>query len=230
MGKVLAVALCLLAVFALTPADGARGLTPELIDVDVLMPVRDAARAGGGTANCSNDGAGTGKYATTGWVVGSARNAYLNTSTIPGYLGSVTSTLQSAFNAWGAAPNISVVAVSSGPTKATANRQNDLMWGSPGGSIATTYTWRWNDGLVESDVVFNKQLTWFKAVNEGDGCYENQPYYDVENIAVHEFGHVYGLGHPSGARFESMYAYGYTGETLKRSLASGDSVGVNALY
>ena len=54
--------------------------------------------------------------------------------------------------------------------------------------------------------------------------------YDVANIATHEFGHSYGLGHPSGARFETMYAYGYSGETLKRSLATGDRNGVSALY
>ena len=47
--------------------------------------------------------------------------------------------------------------------------------------------------------------------------------YDVANIGTHEAGHVYGLGHPSSARFETMYAYGYSGETLKRSPASGRS-------
>ena len=50
------------------------------------------------------------------------------------------------------------------------------------------------------------------------------------NIGMHEAGHVYGLGHPSGARFETMYATGFSGETLKRSPASGDRAGINALY
>lgn len=97
--------------------------------------------------------------------------------------------------------------------------------------LATTYTWRWNDGTIESDVVFNKGVAWWKAPSEGDGCYETAgAVYDVGNIATHEFGHAYGLDHPTGARFETMYAYGYSGETLKRSLATGDVAGVRANY
>ena len=33
-----------------------------------------------------------------------------------------------------------------------------------------------------------------------------------------------------GARFNTMYPYAFTGETLKRSLASGDKSGINKLY
>ncbi|HEX2050507.1 MAG TPA: matrixin family metalloprotease [Actinomycetota bacterium] len=184
-------------------------------------------------ANCSNDGAGSGTYATTGWVIAANRTAHLNPATVPSYLGGVTTALQSSWNAWrvdAGVPSVSV-ATDGTVTKYTANRLYDILWGKTGGSLATTYTWRWSDGFIESDVVFNNAYTWWQAPSEGDGCYEDAgEVYDVANIATHEFGHAYGLGHPSGARFETMYAYGYSGETLKRSPASGDRAGISALY
>ena len=186
-----------------------------------------------GTANCSNAGAASGTFAHTGWKVGGARTARLNPATVPSGLGSVTSALQSSWNAWrveGAVPAVTVAANGT-VTKYTANRSYDLLWGRTGGSLATTYTWRWNDGFVESDTVFNFKYLWWQAPNEGDGCFEGAGnVYDVANIATHEFGHSYGLDHPAGARFETMYAFGYSGETLKRSLAAGDRAGVAALY
>ena len=116
-------------------------------------------------------------------------------------------------------------------TRPTANHSYDLMWGRTGGNtIAVTYTWQWNNGEIESDVLFNSRLPWFTASSEGDGCVETQAKYDVRNIATHEFGHVYGLGHPGNDRFETMYAYGFTGETLKWSPENGDNAGMNVIY
>ena len=201
----------------------------------ILIDVHRARAAKpSGTANCSNAGAESGKYAYTGWKIAASRQAHLNVSSVPAYLGSVTTDLQSSWNAWRAAdsavPSVSVRTDGS-VTKYTANRSYDLLWGRTGGSLATTYTWRWNDGFIESDTVFNRGYTWWRAPGEGDGCYENAgSVYDVANIATHEFGHSYGMDHPANARFETMYAYGYTGETLKRSLATGDTAGIRALY
>ncbi len=185
------------------------------------------------TANCTNAGAESGDFAYTGWKVGRSRTARLNVATVPSNVGSVTSALQASWNAWrveAAVPAVTV-ATNGTVTKYTANRSYDLLWGRTGGSLATTYTWRWSDGLIESDTVFNFKYKWFQAPGEGDGCLEGAGnVYDVANIATHEFGHSYGLDHPAGARFETMYAFGYSGETLKRSLASGDRNGVAALY
>jgi hypothetical protein len=115
-------------------------------------------------------------------------------------------------------------------TKPTANHSYDLMWGRTGGSsIAVTYTWRWSNGEIESDTIFNSRLPW-AVISASDGCNESVAAYDVANIATHEFGHTYGLDHPAGARWDTMYAFGFTGETLKRTLATGDSNGINALY
>jgi len=210
------------------PASATRP-TADLIDVHHVLRAKGGARPTG-NANCTNNVTSqeTNKYALTGWSA-SGGDAHFNTATVPAGLGSVTSALQASFNAWTGAPNITVRTDGS-VTRYTANRQKDLLFGKTGSSIATTYTWRWSDGLIESDVVFNSNLAWFQASTESDGCNETIPKYDVRNIATHEMGHVYGLGHPSGARFETMYAYGYTGETLKWSPTAGDRAGITAIY
>lgn len=206
---------------------------PELLRVDVLH--RAPAAPQPTTANCTNDGAATGRYALTGWKVGGDRVAHLNVATVPTYIGSNTAaSMQAGFNVWSqadaAVPRITV-ATDGTATKPTANRSYELMFGrTSGNALAVTYTWRWSDGFVESDTIFSSGVTWFEASSEGDGCYESIPRYDVQNIAAHEFGHTYGLDHPSGARYETMYAYGYSGETLKRSPASGDVAGIRAIY
>ena len=165
--------------------------------------------------------------------MGGNTTAHLNAATVPAGLSGVQAQLQASFNAWGSqsgVPDITVAADGT-VTKATANHSYDLMWGRTGGSsIAVTYTWQWSTGEIESDTVFNNRLPWFVADSEGDGCDENTAAYDVANIATHEFGHTYGLGHAANDRWETMYAYGYTGETAKRSLANGDLTGINALY
>jgi Matrixin len=211
---------------------GVHGPGSYAVLIDVSSIHKGKAKPGG-IANCSNDGPASGKFAYTGWKIGGNRVAHLNTATIPSYLGSVGSALQASWNAWrveAAVPSVTV-ATDGTVTKYTANRTYDLLWGRTSGSIATTYTWRWSDGFVESDTVFNKGYTWFKAPSEGDGCYEAAgARFDVANIATHEFGHSYGLDHPAGARYETMYAYGYTGETLKRSPATGDRAGISGLY
>jgi matrixin len=204
--------------------------TAKLIKVDVF---KQAGKPGPATANCSPDGTANGVYAVTGWAIGGDRTAHLNTATVPSGLGSVTATLQAAFDAWRVKTGVPKVTVAAdgNVTRYTANRQYDLLWGRTGGSsIAVTYTWRWTDGLVESDTVFNAGLRWGQLPNDPDGCDLSKPVYDVGNIATHEFGHSYGLDHPAGDRFETMYAYGYTGETLKRSPANGDVSGVSSVY
>ncbi len=202
-----------------------------LIDVSEIQKGRaKPVRA----ANCSNAGAESGTYAYTGWKVSGNKTAHLNTATVPSGLGSVTSALQTSWNVWRSADSaVPAVSVATDGTvnRYTANQRYDILWGSTGGSLATTYTWRWSDGTIESDVVFSKQVAWWQAPSEGDGCYETAGnVYDVANIATHEFGHAYGLDHAANGRFETMYPYGYSGETLKRSPALGDRNGVAALY
>jgi hypothetical protein len=207
-----------------------------LIDVDVIHAAHSPAGPPSGGANCSNDGAATGRYVLTGWAVQGPKTALFNTTTLPAglSLSATVSALQGGFSAYSqasAAPAINVANSVTSSLKPTANHQYELMFGKTGGqTLAVTYTWRWSTGEVESDTLFNTSFRWGN-LSAADGCDETAgAVYDVGNIATHEFGHTYGLDHPSGARFETMYAYGYSGETLKSSLASGDVAGANAVY
>jgi hypothetical protein len=208
--------------------------TARLVDVDVIKVAKNPAKPVG-AANCSNDDPTkyTGAWNATGWVVQGAKTAHLNTSTVPGGLTNVPGAMQAAFDAWagGAVPKITV-ATDGTLTREAANHRYDLLFARKGGAtLAVTYTWMWSNGEIESDTVFNNQFSWITQSSEGDGCYENAgARYDVRNIGAHEFGHTYGLGHPAGARYETMYAYGYSGETLKWSPTSGEKSGLASLY
>jgi len=208
-----------------------------LIDVHPIMVGRNPAGPPSGGANCSNAGAASGLYTLTGWAVPGPQTSTFNTTTLPAglNLSATVTAFSNAYHAWSQAspaPTINVATSTSSSLKPTANHSYELMFGKTGGTtLAVTYTWRWTDGFVESDTLFNTSFSWANLGAEGDGCYETAGnVYDIQNIGTHEFGHTYGLGHPSGARFETMYAYGYSGETLKRSLASGDVAGANAVY
>jgi len=226
----LALLLATALLLAAPAATVARAEHATLIDVHITR----AAAKPVATANCSNGGVGNGQYTLTGWEVAGPTTAHLNTATVPAGLTNVAGALQASFDAWRSveanAPRITV-ATDGTLTRQTANHRYDLVWGRAGGSsIAVTYTWLWSNGEIESDTVFNNRLAWFTASSIGDGCDESQAKYDVRNIATHEFGHTYGLGHAANGRFETMYPYGFTGETLKWTPEIGDDAGMNAVY
>jgi hypothetical protein len=230
---VAALALALASATSLTAAEARP--TATLIDVHEIKAVRDPARPSGG-ANCTNAGSASGTYALTGWAVNGPKTALFNTTTLPSglSLSATVSAMQAGYSVWSQAspaPAITVATSTTSSLKPTANNQYELMFGRSGGTtLAVTYTWRWTNGDVESDTLFNTAFAWGNLGAEGDGCIETAGnVYDIGNIGTHEFGHTYGLDHPNG-RFETMYAYGYSGETLKRSLASGDVAGANAVY
>lgn len=103
--------------------------------------------------------------------------------------------------------------------------------------LAATYI-TWDDGdddgkinagepFLEMDVVHNVTVKWAIAPQGVSG-----KWFDVQNVAVHEIGHVYGLGHPGNAHSEdneqTMYASAAPKETKKRTLESnGDIPGIN---
>jgi hypothetical protein len=214
---------------AAPPSDD--GLYATLIDVHSIKPYMAKGKPQG--TNCSDDdpAAPSGGYALTGWAL-TRVDAHLNPATAPSGLGDVEALMESSWDAWTGAPNVDVTSDST-VTRYTANQDNDILWGRTGSSLATTYTWRWSDNTYESDVVFNKSIAWADlGASEGDGCYESNTSarYDVANIAVHEFGHAYGLDHSQTGRYETMYPYGYSGETLKRSPDTGDLQGIAAIY
>ena len=92
--------------------------------------------------------------------------------------------------------------------------------------IAVTSVWMTFTGqIVEADIQFNNVFTW------GDATL-NPNVMDLENIGVHEIGHVDGLGDIYSSSCSSVTMYGYSdyGETAKRTLETPDITGLRKLY
>ena len=103
-----------------------------------------------------------------------------------------------------------------------------VSWGESEGGNTLAICWTWYNGItleiLECDIEFQDNHTWSSSGEAGK--------YDIQNIAAHEFGHTLLLGdlYGGGDTEKTMYGYGATGETKKRTLAAGDITGVQELY
>lgn len=113
--------------------------------------------------------------------------------------------------------------------------KNEVLFGSVEnpGAIAVTIVWGVFGGkisqrrLVEWDQVYDEvDFSWSQDASLEPGKM------DFENIATHELGHSMGLGdlYMAECAQETMYGYATEGETIKRSLNSGDITGIRSLY
>lgn len=113
-------------------------------------------------------------------------------------------------------------------TAGVQNYKNTLAFGSyPSTSvIAVTTVWynKYTKQIVEFDILFNTYFKW------GDGG-SNPNLMDLQNIATHEFGHSIGLSDLyNTCTKETMYGYSRAGETIKRTLSTGDIAGLRKIY
>jgi len=106
-----------------------------------------------------------------------------------------------------------------------------------GGVLAATFiTWDdWNENdvidnrepFLEMDVIHNSTVKWGIAGSNPKGRW-----WDVQNVATHELGHVFGLAHPSGHeadKVQTMFASAPPKETSKQTLeADGDIPGIQS--
>jgi matrixin/carboxypeptidase family protein len=95
-----------------------------------------------------------------------------------------------------------------------------------------------NGEIVESDILFNMAFPWSTSANGDSGRF------DVESIALHEIGHLHGLGHsalgetevrPGGRRVLGaeavMFPIAFTaGSTADRTLRADDIAGISDIY
>jgi len=83
--------------------------------------------------------------------------------------------------------------------------------------------------MVEFDIVLDKDEQW--AINT-DPEDPDPNAFDVQNIATHEAGHTLVLGDLRSPKDGAltMHAYTWLGDTVKRTLGSGDISGVQAIY
>ncbi|MBI4661780.1 MAG: matrixin family metalloprotease [Verrucomicrobia bacterium] len=84
--------------------------------------------------------------------------------------------------------------------------------------------------FLEVDVIHNSTVKWGTSSYKPSGT----NWQDVQNVATHEIGHVFGLAHPSGHpedAEQTMYASSAPRETKKRTLeANGDIPGIQSSF
>ncbi len=96
------------------------------------------------------------------------------------------------------------------------NGLNNICWENEGGSGVLATAWIWYSGstILETDMVFNDFYNWSTS---------GIPY-DIETVALHEFGHWVGLDHSSSGIMQPSYS------GIQRSIDSDAEAGFNALY
>ena len=129
------------------------------------------------------------------------------------------------------------------PPGLAVDGSNTVFWGhidGPGGIIAMTQFAFWSNTkeLIEFDIIFDEEEVWNadpiaspEPSDPGDP-YPNTGEFDVWNIATHELGHTLVLNDLRSPRDGAltMHAYTWPGDAGKRTLGSGDELGIKAIY
>jgi hypothetical protein len=134
--------------------------------------------------------------------------------------------IEKAAALWSSYSNINLAQVSDDGSAlgVSGNQQGDPRFGDirismiPQGTGTLAYAMLpppLNGGTAAGDIVFNSNIAW--KINAS---------YDLETVALHEFGHALGLDH-SALSTAVMYAY-YNG--VKQSLTSDDIAGIQSIY
>ena len=125
---------------------------------------------------------------------------------------------------------------SGGPSFLRMDDHNDIDFGDLGGrygnAIAVVIYWYSTSTgeIVEADMRMNKDYPWTANVNfsgNPDTSTGNSCCFDVQDIAIHEFGHFHAGLNDLSDDDESeltMYGFGSLGELKKRTLGLGDQL------
>lgn len=97
------------------------------------------------------------------------------------------------------------------------------------GLACTSYEYQKGyDKVLSSDIKLNKAEYKWTTNRLGKSCSYQ---YDVESIMTHEFGHTFGLGHPSGDHPNlTMNDSGDPCDASARTLGKGDVLGLDRIY
>jgi len=138
--------------------------------------------------------------------------------------------IKAAMNTWSTAGAKFKFSYGGSTTIKTAvyDNKNVIAWNDlAAGVLAQNSIW-WtsatNGDAVESDIIFNTDYTWSTTGAAGK--------YDIQNIGTHELGHALFLTDLYGSKDKekTMYGYGATGETKKRTLELDDKNGIKYIY
>lgn len=141
----------------------------------------------------------------------------------------------SVWNSYIGATKFSVVRDSTA-IRAQGNRINNVFfssdvygnaWGS--GVLAVTLTYTSGTTQVETDVLFNNRLTWNSYRGPLRYTSGGVAILDFHRVALHEFGHVLGLGHPDDAG-QTVSALMNSRISALDQLAADDIAGGQILY
>lgn len=119
---------------------------------------------------------------------------------------------------------------------ASGNGLNNVIWGEdvfgePFGSgvLAVATWWYRSDTLTEGDVVFNRTLNWNSYRGNRRSASGGGSLHDLRRVALHEFGHVHGLGHPDD-HGQSVTAIMNSRISDLDNLQADDTNGARAIY
>jgi len=150
-------------------------------------------------------------------------------------LNDVLDEVKKGFKVWDSASGPWSVTVerddSVGPSPIYPDGINTVSWGTvdgPGGAVAVTYYWYYTNTkeLIDVDTIFDVAEPWSISLEVPSDKF------DVWNTAAHEAGHFLVLQDLNSPRDGAltMHAYTWLGDSLKRTLGSGDILGVRAIY
>ena len=120
-----------------------------------------------------------------------------------------------------------VTSKASGASTVTLNGENSIFFADlDTGIIAMASYWynRATKEIVECDIQFNTDFIWGTSGATSD--------MDLQNIATHELGHFFNLAdiYDSSKDTLTMYGYSWEGDTGKRTLDTGDILGIQAVF
>lgn len=166
--------------------------------------------------------AGSLGYVLTGqqWPVGSVVSYFINANTPQ--VTNETDAVKNAAHSWSQIFPSGLMLSYSGSTSVTDSSLpddlNTVCWKDEGASgyLAHSYSWYWlsNNIIFETDLVFNDYYPWSTSGSD----------YDIETVALHEFGHSVGLDHNNTGIMRPSYS------GIQRDIDSDARNGFLAMY
>jgi len=157
------------------------------------------------------------------------------TNPFDGGFDAVVAEVEKGFNAWNDVGTSYSAAVERndgvGPSLDAPDYLNTVSWGEidgPGGTIAITYFWYYvnTKELIDCDIVFDVAEPWSIS---GEVPFDK---FDVWNVVTHEAGHTLVLSDLRSPKDGAltMHAYTWPGDDFKRTLGTGDTLGILEIY
>jgi hypothetical protein len=183
-----------------------------------------------------------GAYSTSGrrWATGSSIAMHLQQGTAGSLIDGSTdwnAVTEGALALWNPALNgVSFRVVRNSTSGAgLPNGANNVIWADDiygdafGDAVAVTITLSLNGVISEADVLFDRGLSWNSYRGNLSTATGGGTLYDLRRVALHEFGHVLGLGHPD-QNGQSVTAIMNSKVSHIDSLQPDDTNGVRAIY